>query len=74
MNVGQLKSFCSRLSGARVTLYAAPSNILVYSVGGKTFAYFKISEPERWRFSIQTDCNSRTGPASKGARDRERIV
>ena len=53
MNVRQLKAFCSGLSGARVTLYAAPSNILVYSVGGKTFAYFKTSEPERWRFSTR---------------------
>jgi predicted DNA-binding protein (MmcQ/YjbR family) len=53
MNVRQLKAFCGRLSGARVTLYAEPSNILVYSVGGKTFAYFKTSEPERWRFSTR---------------------
>ena len=53
MNVRQLKGFCSRLSGVRVTLYAEPSNILVYSVGGKTFAYFKTSEPERWRFSTR---------------------
>ena len=53
MNVRQLKAFCSRLSGARVTLYAEPSNILVYSIGGKTFAYFKTSEPERWRFSTR---------------------
>ena len=35
------------------TLYAEPSNILVYSVGGRTFAYFKTSEPERWRFSTR---------------------
>ena len=25
----------------------------MYAVGGKTFAYFKTSEPERWRFSIR---------------------
>jgi predicted DNA-binding protein (MmcQ/YjbR family) len=25
----------------------------VYSVGGKTFAYFKTSAPEKWRFSIR---------------------
>ncbi|MFT3669498.1 MAG: MmcQ/YjbR family DNA-binding protein [Pseudoxanthomonas sp.] len=30
-----------------------PSNILVYEVGGKRFAYFKTSEPERWRFSFK---------------------
>jgi predicted DNA-binding protein (MmcQ/YjbR family) len=53
VNVRQLKEFCSRLSGANETLYGEPSNILVYSVGGKTFAYFKTSAPERWRFSIR---------------------
>ena len=37
MNVRQLKAFCSRLTGARATLYGEPSNILVYSVGRKTF-------------------------------------
>ena len=30
-----------------------PGNILVYSVAGKTFAYFKTSEPEQWRFSFR---------------------
>jgi predicted DNA-binding protein (MmcQ/YjbR family) len=53
VNVGQLKEFCSKLSGANETLYGEPSNILVYSVGGKTFAYFKTSAPERWRFSTR---------------------
>jgi len=53
MNVGQLKAFCRKLSGTSETLYGEPSNILVYSVGGKTFAYFKTSDPERWRFSIK---------------------
>ncbi|WP_457096695.1 MmcQ/YjbR family DNA-binding protein [Lysobacter sp. P5_B9] len=28
-------------------------NILVYNLGEKTFAYFKTSEPERWRFSVR---------------------
>jgi predicted DNA-binding protein (MmcQ/YjbR family) len=53
MNVRQLKEFCSRLSGANETLYGEPSNFLVYSVGGKTFAYFKTSNPEKWRFSTK---------------------
>jgi predicted DNA-binding protein (MmcQ/YjbR family) len=53
MNVTQLKAFCNSLSGSREMLYGDPSNILVYSVGGKTFAYFKTSEPERWRFSTR---------------------
>jgi predicted DNA-binding protein (MmcQ/YjbR family) len=53
MNIRQLKEFCGGFSGVEKTLYGEPSNILVYSVGGKTFAYFKTSEPERWRFSTK---------------------
>jgi predicted DNA-binding protein (MmcQ/YjbR family) len=34
-------------------LYGHPGNVLVYSVGGKQFAYFKTSEPEKWRFSVR---------------------
>jgi predicted DNA-binding protein (MmcQ/YjbR family) len=52
MNVAAVKKQCSRYPGASSTLYDAPSNILVYAVGGKKFAYFKTSEPEKWRFSI----------------------
>jgi predicted DNA-binding protein (MmcQ/YjbR family) len=28
--------------------------VLVYSVADKNFAYFKTSDPERWRFSFRT--------------------
>jgi predicted DNA-binding protein (MmcQ/YjbR family) len=53
MNVPQLKGFCRRFPGTTETLYKEPYNFLVYSVGGKKFAYFKISSPERWRFSTR---------------------
>ena len=53
MNVAQLKAFCRSLPGATETLYDAPYNFLVYAVGGRKFAYFKTSQPERWRFSIR---------------------
>src|SRR6202171_6869736 len=53
MNVLQLKQFCRRLPSSTETLYGEPSNFLVYSVGGKKFAYFKTSQPERWRFSTR---------------------
>jgi predicted DNA-binding protein (MmcQ/YjbR family) len=53
MNVSQLKRFCGGFPCATETLYGAPYNFLVYSVGGKKFAYFKTSHPERWRFSIR---------------------
>lgn len=53
MNVTQLKRRCRKFAGAVETLHGHPSNILVYSVEGKTFAYFKTSEPERWRFSVR---------------------
>jgi predicted DNA-binding protein (MmcQ/YjbR family) len=53
MNVKQLKAYCATFTGATETLHGAPSNVLSYGVGGKTFAYFKTSEPERWRFSVR---------------------
>ena len=53
MNVSQLKRFCRGFPHATETLYGAPYNFLVYSVGGKKFAYFKTSQPERWRFSTR---------------------
>ena len=52
MNVAQLKRF-ARISQCPETLYGEPYNFLVYSVGGKKFAYFKTSDPERWRFSTR---------------------
>ena len=53
MNVPYLKKLCRACPGAAETLYREPSNFLVYSIGGKKFAYFKTSEPEKWRFSIR---------------------
>lgn len=53
MNVSQLKSFCRSFPCAVETLYDDPYNFLVYSVGSRKFAYFKTSDPERWRFSTR---------------------
>jgi predicted DNA-binding protein (MmcQ/YjbR family) len=53
MSVNKLKQLCQSFKGAQQTLYPDPSNILVYSVGDKKFAYFKTSEPEMWRVSIR---------------------
>ena len=53
MDVASLKRHCRSLPGVTETLHAAPANILVYAVGGKRFAHFKTSEPERWRFSVK---------------------
>ncbi len=53
MNTTQLKKFCAALPGAASRQLEDPMNVLVYSVGDKTFAYFKTSEPERWRFSFR---------------------
>jgi len=53
MNVTQLKKFCASLPGATSHLALPPSNILVYSVGEKNFAWFKTSDPEKWRFSFR---------------------
>lgn len=53
MKLAALKKLCASYAGAREKLHADPSNVLAYSVGDKSFAYFKTSEPERWRFSIR---------------------
>ncbi len=53
VNIKQLQQFCRSLPGANERLLGAPSNILVYSLLDINFAYFKTSEPERWRFSIK---------------------
>ena len=53
MNVARLKALCRSFSGATETLHREPWNFLVYTVGGRKFAYFKTSVPERWRFSIR---------------------
>jgi predicted DNA-binding protein (MmcQ/YjbR family) len=54
MNVTQLKAHCQELPDVVVKEYGPPSNVLVYYVKGKKFAYFKTSEPEQWRFSLCT--------------------
>jgi predicted DNA-binding protein (MmcQ/YjbR family) len=54
MNTSQLKTHCGGLPGAHSHLHAPPVNVLSYKVGEKTFAYFKTSEPEQWRFSFRT--------------------
>ena len=53
MNTEQLKRFCGKFPAATAKLHADPSNVLVYSVGDKYFAYFKTSEPECWRCSFR---------------------
>lgn len=54
MDVDAVKDHSSRYPGASSKLYGPPSNVLVYYSGGRKFAYFKTSEPEKWRFSIRT--------------------
>jgi predicted DNA-binding protein (MmcQ/YjbR family) len=53
MNVAQLKTFCRGFPRATETDHGEPYNFLVYRIGGRKFAYFKTSEPERWRFSTR---------------------
>ena len=53
MNVAELKRFCRAMPAATETRYDEPYNFLVYAIGGRKFAYFKTSEPERWRFSMR---------------------
>jgi predicted DNA-binding protein (MmcQ/YjbR family) len=53
MNVAAVKRYCAGKPGTTEQLSGEPWNVLVYSVGGKRYAYFKTSEPERWRFSFK---------------------
>jgi len=53
MDVAALKRYCAGLPGAEARLHGEPANILVYAVGGKRFAHFKTSAPQRWRFSLK---------------------
>ena len=54
MNSADVKKYCSSYSSVTSERAGPPSNVLTYSVGGKQFAYFKTSAPEKWRFSIRT--------------------
>ena len=54
MDTNALKAYCGGLPGATSRVYGPPSNVLIYAVGDKQFAYFKLSEPEKWRFSFRT--------------------
>lgn len=53
MDVDAVKAHCAGLPGATSKWFDPPMNVLSYKVGGRTFAYFKTSEPERWRFSVR---------------------
>lgn len=53
MNTRRLKAFCLKFPDAVATRFGEPENILTYKVRGRTFAYFKTSAPERWRFSVR---------------------
>ena len=53
MQVSEVKEFCANLPEVLATFGGGCSNILVYKIGGKKFAYFKTSDPEKWRFSVR---------------------
>lgn len=53
MNIQEVKDYCLALPQVEEELFGAPSNILLYSLKGKKFAYFKTSTPEQWRFSLR---------------------
>lgn len=54
MDVIAVKEHCSLYPGSSSKMFGSPSNVLVYYAGGRKFAYFKTSDPEKWRFSIRT--------------------
>ena len=54
MKPEQVKRYCQSFPGTIRKESGHPSNALSFSVGGKKFAYFKTSEPEKWRFIFRT--------------------
>jgi predicted DNA-binding protein (MmcQ/YjbR family) len=53
MNIDEVKIYCRSLAGATEIEHGHPSNILVFQILDKKFAYFKTSQPEQWRFSLR---------------------
>ena len=54
MDIEAVKRHCQQYPGATSALSGEPNNVLGYKIGRKTFAYFKTSDPEKWRFSFRT--------------------
>lgn len=53
MNIEQTKEYYRAFSGVIENDAGHPSNVLTFKVIRKGFAYFKTSDPEKWRFSIR---------------------
>ncbi|MEH6575716.1 MAG: MmcQ/YjbR family DNA-binding protein [Amphritea sp.] len=53
MDIKEVKKYCMSFAGAIEKDTGEPANLLSFSVHNKKFAYFKTSEPEKWRFSIR---------------------
>jgi len=53
MDINEVRKLCLSLPGATAAERGEPNNILAFSVSDKKFAYFKTSEPEKWRFSVR---------------------
>jgi hypothetical protein len=53
MDVEAVKEYCRSFAGSTERDSGPPDNVLSFKVGGKTFAYFKTGDPEKWRFSTR---------------------
>ncbi|MEH6493334.1 MmcQ/YjbR family DNA-binding protein [Halopseudomonas sp.] len=53
MTVNEVKAYCAVLPGVSSELHDTPTNVLVYRLADKRFAYFKTSQPQQWRFSVR---------------------
>lgn len=54
MELFDIQQLCTSFPGAEAVETGPPANVLTFKAGGKPFAYFKTSEPEKWRFSVRT--------------------
>lgn len=53
MDVKITKTFCRSLPCVSDKVFEHPSNIQTFYIHNRKFAYFKTSDPEKWRFSIR---------------------
>lgn len=53
MNIKKVTLFCLSLHGASEESAGDPYNIHAFKIGGKKFAYYKTTEPEKFRFSVR---------------------
>ncbi|WP_162926406.1 hypothetical protein [Teredinibacter purpureus] len=53
MDIQYVRPLCGSFLGVIENEQGASSNIVLFSVSGKKYAYYNVSNPKKWRFSIR---------------------